>query len=321
MFLNGYINSNTKKLPASPEKGFTMITQDFHIHTHCSCDSACARIPDIVEACKSLGFKHFGISDHLHTSFNLPDIEIARKEFLEFGPVPGFHFGVEATCATAWECEKIAKRDYASCFTCTVLGKPFQTMTPIDGIMYGGPAGGPLQVDLTKEDLERLGLEYVIGGVHKPNYTEHEPNAMRDDLFNQACYLVKHELVDILAHPWEGLTFWSGDRIVNRSSPMDFTLYYKIPQEYWDELAHLLISNKKLAELNGPSIINYLPDDVRPYYMEKMAEWRDKGVKFTFGSDLHKAQYRSEYKEKMEKLLVEYGFSEADFGLPPRLKM
>jgi len=296
-----------------------MLWQDLHIHTHCSCDSASAQIPDIVATCRKLGFRHFGISDHLHTAFNLPDLEIARREFLAQGHAPGFHFGVEATCATAWECEKIAKRDYASCFTCTVLGKPFQTMTPIDGIMYGGPAGGPLQVDLTKDDLERLGIEYVIGGVHKPNYTEHEPKAMRDDFFNQSCFLLKHELVDILAHPWDMLPFWSGDGIVNRSRPKDYSLYNQIPQDYWDELARLLVSKGKLAELNGGFII-HLPEDTRCFYLEKMVEWREKGVKFTYGSDLHRAQYQEDILEAMEALLDKFGFTETDFGLPPRLK-
>ena len=138
------------------------LQQDLHIHTHCSCDGACAQIDAIVKGAQAAGMKHFGISDHLHTKFNLPDIEIARKEFLEYGPVPGFHFGIEVTCATQWECEKIAKRDFASCFTCEVHGKKFQTMTPIDGIMYGGPANGPLMVDLTKEDIERLAKENII---------------------------------------------------------------------------------------------------------------------------------------------------------------
>ena len=296
-----------------------IIQQDLHIHTHCSCDSASAQIPDIIDSCRELGFRHFGISDHLHTAFNLPDIEVARREFLAQGPVPGFHFGVEATCATAWECEKIAKRDYASCFTCTVLGKPFQTMTPIDGIMYGGPAGGPLQVDLTKDDLARLGIEYVIGGVHKPNYTEHEPKAMRDDFFNQSCFLIRHENVDILAHPWDMLPFWSGDCIVNRAHKKDNTLYLQIPQEYWDELAHLLVTHKKLAELNGGFLCSPLPEDVLRFFMERMAEWKEKGVKFTYGSDLHAAQYNVERVQKVDAALAEYGFTEADFGLPPRL--
>ena len=301
------------------------LQQDFHIHTHCSCDGACAQIGDIIRGCQTAGLKQFGISDHLHTRFNLPDIEIARKEFLECGPIPAFHFGIEVTCATQWECEKIAKRDFASCFTCEVNGKPFQTMTPIDGIMYGGPANGPLMVDLTREDVERLGIEYVIGGVHKPNYTEQTIPSMIDDFFNQSCFLVQHKLVDILAHPWEGLAFWSGYSIVTKN-PADHhpEAFFQIPQEYWDELAHLLISNNKLAELNCCDITGKRYDGkIARFTMEKMAEWKEKGVKFTFGSDLHRAEYRINGEMSLresENVLTEYGFTEDDFALPPRIR-
>ena len=290
------------------------LKQDFHIHTHCSCDSASASIAEIVRGCQAAGYEHFGISDHLHTKFNMPDIEIARKEFLEFGTVPGFHFGIEVTCATEWECEKIARRDYASCFTCEVNGKKFQTMTPIDGVMYGGPANGPLMVDLTQEDIEKYGIEYVIGGVHKPNYTEQTPQSMIDDYFNQSCYLLNHELVDVLAHPWDALPFWSGYFIVTRD-PADLhpETFFRIPQEYWDELAHLLVSNRKLAELNCCNLFNSNADIAR-YLMEKMVEWKEKGVKFTFASDLHKPQYAPTLRAS--ELLTEYGFSEEDFALP-----
>ena len=298
------------------------LQQDLHIHTHCSCDGACAQIDAIVKGAQAAGMKHFGISDHLHTKFNLPDIEIARKEFLEYGPVPGFHFGIEVTCATQWECEKIAKRDFASCFTCEVHGKKFQTMTPIDGIMYGGPANGPLMVDLTKEDIERLGIEYVIGGVHKPNYTEQTISSMIDDFFNQSCYLLNHELVGILAHPWEGLPFWSGYFIVTKDdADYHYDAFSKIPQEYWDEMAHLLISNHKLAELNRCDICNKKGDGIiARSILEKLAEWRDKGVKFTFGSDLHRAEYPLDGEANIyeaEKILKkEYGFTDDDFALP-----
>ena len=54
-----------------------IINNDLHIHTHCSCDSACAQLPTIIEAGKKAGFAHWGVSDHLHTRFNLSDIEIA----------------------------------------------------------------------------------------------------------------------------------------------------------------------------------------------------------------------------------------------------
>ena len=67
-----------------------IIEQDFHLHTHCSCDSASAQLSDIVNGAQEAGLKHWGISDHLHTQFNLPDIEIAAREFREFGPVEVF---------------------------------------------------------------------------------------------------------------------------------------------------------------------------------------------------------------------------------------
>ena len=293
------------------------INQDFHIHTHCSCDSANSSISHIVDAAKENGFKHFGISDHLHTRFNMPDIEIARREFLEYGHVDGFHFGVEISCATAWECEKIAKRDYASCFTCEVNGRKFQTMTPIDGVMYGGPAGGPLQLDITKEDIERLGIEYLIGGVHKPNYTDQNPKDMIDDFFNQSCFLIKHEFIDILAHPWEMLSFWSGWSVVTKD-PADirYDAFGMIPQEYWDEMAKLLKENNTLAEIN----LNFkLPENVLHLLMEHFAEWRDKGIKFTYGSDLHIAPYEVKRLHQTEDILDKYGFTENDFALPSKL--
>ena len=290
------------------------LNQDFHIHTHCSCDSADAQISHVVESAKKHGFKHYGISDHLHTRFNLPDIEIARNEFLEYGHVDGFHFGIEISCATAWECEKIAKRDYASCFTCEVNGRKFQTMTPIDGVMYGGPAGGPLALDITAEEIKRLGIEYLIGGVHKPNYTDQNPKDMIDDFFNQSCFLIKHEFIDILAHPWDMLEFWAGWAVVTKD-PKDirYDAFGMIPQEYWDEMAKLFKEYNTLAEIN----LNFrMPEDVFHFYMSKMSEWREKGVKFSFGSDLHRAPYNEEKLHKSEKFLTEYGFTEADFAFP-----
>jgi histidinol phosphatase-like PHP family hydrolase len=290
------------------------LNQDFHIHTHCSCDSANASIAHIVEAAQKSGIKHFGISDHIHTQFNMPDLEIARREFLEYGHVEGFHFGVEISCATAWECEKIAKRDFASCFSCEVNGRNFQTMTPIDGIMYGGPAGGPLQLDITDGDIKRLGLEYLIGGVHKPNYTDQNPKDMIDDFFNQSCFLIKHEFIDILAHPWLGLAFWSGWAVVTKD-PADVRqdAFTMIPQDYWDEMAKLLVENNTLAEVNLSFL---MPENIFHLYMKQLAGWREKGVKFTYGSDLHKAPYNVEKLQKTEKFLTEYGFTENDFSLP-----
>ena len=39
-----------------------------------------------------------------------------------------------------------------------------------------------------------------------------------------------------------------------------------------------------------------------------------------FGRDLHEGKYQTEKVLKCDHLLQEYGFTEKDFGLPPRLK-
>lgn len=294
-----------------------LFPHDLHIHTHCSCDSASASISHIMEACKKMGYEHYGISDHLHTHFNFPDIEIARKEFLELEARPAnFHFGLELTCATKWECEKIAKRDYASCFTYLLNGHPFQTMTPIDGVMYGGPANGPLYLDITKEEMQAQGIEYIIGGVHKPNYTEQKPLPMIDDYFNQMRFMLEDDRIDIIAHPWWGLPFWSSYAIIKQEE-RNYRSYKMIPREYWDELAKMFIEKGKLAELNA----GYLGEDAASegffhFYMEEMAKWREKGVKFTFGSDLHAAEYQYDAVFEFEEKVKSYGFREEDFQHP-----
>ncbi|NMA42256.1 MAG: PHP domain-containing protein [Oligosphaeraceae bacterium] len=293
---------------------------DFHIHTHCSCDSASAQIQDIVREYRAHGFKQLGISDHLHTRFNLPDIVIARQEYDALGcdADPDLHFGIEVTCATAWECEKIARRDYTSCFTIDVEGIPFRTITPIDGVMFGGPTGGPLQIDLTDEEIRMLKIEYVIGGVHKPNYTRLAPEPMLEDFFNQMCYLIKHPIIDILAHPWDGLAFWSSKTLLTKDrSEMRFDVYRMIPQEMNDELGRLLIENRKYAEINASIIdVQGMPDDAIHAILAIYARWKEQGVTFTYGSDLHEPHYPKDRLKRFDVLIREYGFKEEDFVQP-----
>ena len=51
------------------------IRQNLHIHSAHSCDSACATLNDIQKEMTDLGMSEFGISDHLHTQYNLCDIQ------------------------------------------------------------------------------------------------------------------------------------------------------------------------------------------------------------------------------------------------------
>ena len=297
------------------------IRQNLHIHSHNSCDSACASLADIVSDMKQLGVEEFVLTDHLHTRFNLPDIAAARREFLALGPVPGFHFGIEVTCATKWECEKIRKRDYASCYTTTVNGFRFQTMTPIDGIMFDGPPGGELTVDLNEDEIREYGIELVDGGVHKPNYTPLEEKPMIEDYFRQSIFLIEHPLVHVLAHPWDGLQFWSCNWIgLNRDrSKYDYQSLLHVPDSMNNEIATALKQYGKAAEINACWLKSY-DEAYNRRWWEIMADWREQGVKFTFGNDQHSAHPNLDQWEGMERKLDEYGFTEADFVLPFRVK-
>ena len=257
------------------------IRQNLHIHSCHSCDSACATLNDIQKEMTALGMTEFGLSDHLHTQYNLCDIQGARNDFLCYDRPKNFHFGIEISGLSEWERDKIAAGDYVRYYDDPVYGLRFAQ----------GPSDSPVCIGITEKDVKDLGIEYVIAGVHWPLYSS--PEEAYYDFFRQQLYLIENPLVDILAHPWEGLPFWSGYFIVTKDyADYHYDAFSKIPQEYWDEMAHLLITNNKLAELNRCDICNKKGDGIiARSILEKLAEWRDKGVKFTFGSDLHRAEY------------------------------
>ena len=132
------------------------IRQNLHIHTRHSCDSACAEIGDIYQEMLRLGLTEFGISDHLHSDFNSADIENSRRDFLNIRHNNEFHFGIEVSAMSEWECQKIASGDYETNDTDPVYG--IRTVE--------GPARDPVTVAIDREKLEKWGVEYVIGGVH-----------------------------------------------------------------------------------------------------------------------------------------------------------
>jgi len=58
------------------------ICSDWHIHSRNSCDQACMTIADLVREATAKGVRDFGITDHLHTPYNLPEIDFERVEQL-----------------------------------------------------------------------------------------------------------------------------------------------------------------------------------------------------------------------------------------------
>ena len=125
----------------------TRITSDWHIHSQNSCDGACMLVSDLVQKAAEKGIADYGLTDHIHTPYNLPDLVASRKEFLSNSPSPHFHFGTEASCVSQWEIEEVA------------AGKHRR---PTYGLRKGGPAGAPLEA-------LRLELRQAVAGVIKRN--------------------------------------------------------------------------------------------------------------------------------------------------------
>jgi histidinol phosphatase-like PHP family hydrolase len=280
------------------------ITSDWHIHSRHSCDEAALPIADLIGAADDLGLRDFGLSDHIHTPHNLPDLVASRADFLANDPPARFHFGAEASVVSAWELAELATGSHER---------------PTYGLRQGGPPGGPLALGLTEEDVEQLGIEYVIGGAHWPMYVPFERNAVNRDYHRQNLFLATHPLADIVAHPWWWMGHWQSDDGRYRGDPWldDFG---KIPASMHDEFAAAVVEHGKRVEINLSAILlnAAYPDTFTPQYLEYLALLRARNVRFSIGSDCHSARYDPDFG-RAEAMLEAAGLGdEAFWRLPPR---
>ena len=58
------------------------LTSDWHIHSRNSCDEASLLIADLVVEAAEAGIRQFGVTDHIHTPYNLPDMVASRADYL-----------------------------------------------------------------------------------------------------------------------------------------------------------------------------------------------------------------------------------------------
>ena len=280
------------------------IRQNLHIHSQHSCDSACATLADIQKEMLSCGITEFGISDHLHTHYNLCDIQGARNDFLCAQRPASFHFGIEVSSVSQWECEQIAAGNYER-----------KGDDPVYGLRFvDGPANSPAQIGITAEEIKELGIEYVIAGVHWPLYSIADREHAWEDYFNQMLAMVKNPLVTILAHPWDSVEHAAGGWFKSRDvKDIDYGAIAEIPQEYNDKLMNALLEYNKAAEINL-GVLNSLrlPEVCRKKYWNMLAQWREAGVKFTIGTDQHAAHNDPAVLGASELLLDFYGFKDED---------
>ena len=278
------------------------ITSDWHIHSRNSCDSACIVVADLVREVAEKGVKDFGLTDHIHTPFNMPDLDASRAEYLANNPSPRFHFGVEASCMSQWEIDEVATGKYEN---------------PVYGLRKGGPASAALAIALTKQDIERLGIEYVVGGTHWAMYVPVERDAVIRDFHRQNMFLATHPLVDIVAHPW----WWHGqwqDEDGNFTAEPWFDDFGAIPASMHDEFAAAAIEHDTAFEINlSANLLNRrYPERWKAQYMKYIVGLKSRGVRLCVGSDLHAAHYGIDL-EAGARILETAGIRDADLWRMP----
>lgn len=277
---------------------------DWHIHTGNSCDDACLPIATLLTRAAELGIQDFGISDHLYTPFNWPDIEASRRDFLAHPRSGRFHFGIEASCVSQWEIDEVATGRHKD---------------PTYGIREGGPPGAPLAIALTREQIEATEIEYVIGGVHWPMYVPFEREPIIREFHRQNMFLATHPLVTIVAHPWWWHGHWQepDGRYITDPWLDDFQ---KIPQSIHDEFAAAVRQHGKVVEINLYAMLlnAHYPETFKYQYLDYIAGLKARGVALSIGSDCHNANYNIAF-DKAARLLDSVGITDADLWvLPPR---
>ncbi len=203
---------------------------DWHLHSEHSCDEASMKMEDLVKGLTGAGMERFGVTDHIHTPYNYPDIADSRKAYEE-NRIEGFFFGAEVSCVSQWELDTIA------------MGAKGNLTY---GIREGGPANGPLAIAVDEKYLEDNKIEYTVGGVHWSMYAGHKAKDLIRDYHRQNMFMASHDLVDIVAHPW----WYMGP--CEDGWTVDFEM---VPRTMHDEFAACCIENHKLVEINDAAMI------------------------------------------------------------------
>ncbi|MFC1582821.1 PHP domain-containing protein [Planctomycetota bacterium] len=279
------------------------IDSDWHIHSRNSCDGACITMADLVREAAEQGIRDLGLTDHVHTPYNHPDIAAAREEFRSIDPSPHFHFGVEVSCVSQWELDEIAAGGHDQ---------------PVYGLRQGGPAGGDLAIGITAADLARYGIEYVVAGTHWPLYVPLEREAVIRDYHRQNMFLVTHPLVDVVAHPWWWMGHWKDDKGNYPAEPW-FDDFGIIPESMHQEFAAAAVEHDTVVEINiDANLLNgHYPPGFADQYTAYLAGLQSGGVRLSIGSDCHSAHYDIDF-ERTARLLERGGIAEDFWRLPPR---
>ena len=280
------------------------LTSDWHLHSQNSCDSACLRMADLLTEAAEQGILDYGVSDHLHTPFQLPDLWASRAEFDATFSSPRVHFGVEVSVVSQWELDEVATGQYES---------------PVYGLREGGPEGAAPAIGMGEEEIVALGIEYVVGGTHWPLYVPIEREAVIRDYHRQNMFLATHPLVTIVAHPWWWMGAWQDDDGMYRTGPWldDFG---SVPQAMHEEFAAAAREHGKVVEINLSAMVltpSY-PEAFKQQYVEYLAGLQAAGVMLSLGSDCHSEHYDTDFAAAAEMLAAAGIWEDLLWRLPER---
>jgi len=260
-------------------------------------------VADLVAGAEAKGIRDFGLTDHVHTTFNHPDIVRSREEYLANSPSPRFRFGVEVSCVSQWEIDEVAAGKHEN---------------PVYGLRSGGEPGCDMAIGIAAEDIEKLKIEYVVGGTHWPLYVPFEREAIIRDYHRQNMFLATHPLVDIVAHPWWWMGHWKDDDGHYTAEPW-FDDFGAIPKSMHEEFAAAAIEHDTAVEINiSANLLNPVyPRSFASQYLDYLAELRSQEVALSVGSDCHAAQYEIAF-ETTSETLASVGITDGFWRLPPR---
>ena len=278
------------------------IQSDWHIHSQRSCDGACITISDLIHEAEIAGIGDFGLTDHVHTPYNLPDMAASRAEYVSNEPSARFHFGVEVSSVSQWEIDEIAGGGYGN---------------PVYGLRKGGKPECELAIGIGQEDLETYGIEYVVGGTHWPMYVEMDREAVIRDYHRQNMFLATHPLVDIVAHPWWWMGHWKDEKGDYPAEPW-FDDFGVIPKSIHDEFAAAAVEHGTAVEINiSANLLNpHYPPHFADRYLEYLAALQSQGVVLSIGSDCHSEHYAFDFG-RVERMLESAGIVDAFWALGP----
>jgi histidinol phosphatase-like PHP family hydrolase len=218
---------------------------DLHIHTHyLGCADETMTIPAIVQEAERLGLQTIAITDHVWGPEDLKRHHPIREDLEHVDTDVRVIFGVEAD----------------SC----------------------GPGTG--EITVSAEDVQSLGFDLVIGGIHGTYFDEPDPRAIIALQQELMLDVARHPLVDVLAHPWSfmGRDFESG--VLDWMTDMS-----RIPADYARQLGAVAAEHNTAVEANAGAIWvrDAYSDEFVADYEQYIQDMASEGAQIAIASDAH----------------------------------